>query len=661
MSEHRSYRIDVDRLRRRPVALAGLVVLATIGAAGLMVRGWRLGWPTGASAGTGRPAADGRAVVADAAGGAVGAPAAGDSAGPGAGVVTGRLIDGVTGVAVRDAGVTLLELGRRTITVPGGFFRFEGIGPGVYTLVIGPAEGYLPHSREVRVLASGAPVGLTALQPAEPPVLIVPDYGGKVAACGGTGIMFPSESLVEPMPIQLTCIERVDAFPAPPPPGRLPLAVVDAAPGDLALVHQARLTVDLPAQPRYAPGVRLDLLRLDVDRLVWTPTGVLTVDAGGRTASGAVTALGTYMAAAPPFGTFSALSSASPTIARLNTGGGPEGQPVDVFPTGTPIIYLSFDYAGMSDTRVKVRTVNRAGEVLFEHTRGYDGDGRDDLPMAARGGNWPAGTYLTTVYVGSPPSLSSLTWRVAAEPTPAPAAPTWPAAVRAADAAGDAGAYFPQGSDGSGASSPPGGGSGAAGCRPPAAWFAYYVQPGDTLLGLARGTGADAALLARANCLGDLMIRAGQVLYLPTAPRGPKPGFPNWPPVYPTYPASKPTAIPDAGNPGQPWPPAGRPTPGGAPPGGPGALPWYTPPPPFQGQPFKEPSGPEPTLAVRPDFPPSGIQSPPIDRRPPQPVQPALPPPPAPRIQAPPAPPSGNAGGDAKGPRGPEPTLAPRP
>jgi hypothetical protein len=612
---------------------------------------------------------------------------------PGPGTVIGRLIDGVTGQAVRDAGVSLLELGKRTITVPDGRFRFDGVAPGVYTLVAGPAAGYVPSSLQVRVLSNGTNTGLVALGPAEPATLIMPEYGGKVAACGTTQVLFPTATLMEATPIQLTCITRAEAFPAPAPAGRLPLAVVDLAPGELALVNPARLRVDLPAQPHYGPGVKLDLLRLDLDRLVWVPTTTLSVDAGGRTASGQISALGTYLAAAPPFGTFMAAPGDGPALTRLNTAAAPQGSPSADFPLGTAIVYLSFDYARMADTPVQIRTVSPEGEVQFEIERRYTGEGRDDIPMAAGSSAWPAGSYITTVYIGSPPDISSLDWRVAA-PTPEPATPTLPAVGPRADAGLESGAVAQA--------------VFATDCTAPGSWYAYAVQPGDTLYGLALSTGVDIATLAQANCLKSQLIRAGQTLFVPSVP-GTLPGYSTWPgtngwpaygswsptkPIYPGWPNYgsyppilppyvKPTPLPKppiATEPPPIWT-AEPPLPGGGLPGGglpENPLPWYTPPAPFPGQPFKPPLSGEPTLAPRPVYPP--IEAPQVNPSggappggwppagpPPQGRAPAAQPPvqPAP-VQRPPAEqppvnPAPPSGGSSKGPRGPEPTLAPRP
>lgn len=53
-------------------------------------------------------------------------------------------------------------------------------------------------------------------------------------------------------------------------------------------------------------------------------------------------------------------------------------------------------------------------------------------------------------------------------------------------------------------------------CVPPAGWFPYVVQPGNTLFSLARAVSSSVTTLSRANCLADAdHILAGDVLFLP--------------------------------------------------------------------------------------------------------------------------------------------------
>ena len=540
---------------------------------------------------------------------------AAERGGPGPGIVFGRLIDGQTGLPVRDGGMTLLELGRRTITLPDGQFRFDSVPPGAYTLVAGPAEGYVPASRPARVLGEGADLGFVALLPAAPPVVIEPAFGGRITACGGSQLLVPSDALVEASALQLTCIGKADGLPTSAPAGRLPLAAVDLAPGELAMVGPARLVLDLPVQPRYSAGVTLDLLRLDLDRLIWTPSGSLTVDEGGRSASGDILALGTYLAAAPPFGTFMGSPGEGPALTRINTALRPAGEPVEAFPAGSAMVFLSYDYARMQDTVVRVRTVDAAGDVLFEHESRHEGEGREDLAMLPESGAWPSGPFVSTLYVGQPAEIRSISWSVGLAPAADPAAPV-----------------VSYSSDWSTAPLPAAPALPVAGCPVPVGWYAYTVQAGDTLTGIAARTGTAARALASANCLPSERILAGQALYVPTIVWRNKPPLPAV--VKPPLPPA-PTRQAGPGAPGQ------------------ATSAWYTPAP--ESPWVKATRPPDPTLAPRPVYPtpqPAPWQAPPLEPAPaPQPSpdltirrqpEPGLPPPP-------------------KDPRPPDPTLAPRP
>jgi LysM repeat protein len=77
---------------------------------------------------------------------------------------------------------------------------------------------------------------------------------------------------------------------------------------------------------------------------------------------------------------------------------------------------------------------------------------------------------------------------------------------------------------------------GGAQCGAPAGWVIYYVQPGDTLYGIATAYGISTRQLMYANCLQSENIMVGQALYVP-----------NVPPYF--------------GNPGQPLPPMWTPAP----------------------------------------------------------------------------------------------------
>jgi LysM repeat protein len=92
----------------------------------------------------------------------------------------------------------------------------------------------------------------------------------------------------------------------------------------------------------------------------------------------------------------------------------------------------------------------------------------------------------------------------------------------------------------------------SAPCGPPAGWVIYYVQPGDTLYGIATMVGASVNQLVNANCLKSTYVYSGQRLYVP----------PYY--AYPILPIYQPTpwiTIPDLLTPEVPYLPTGIPFP----------------------------------------------------------------------------------------------------
>lgn len=544
-----------------------------------------------------------------------GGPAAADE-GPGAGIVIGRIIDRDTGLAVRDAGVTVLELGRRSISLPDGRFRFDGLQSGRYTLILGPAEAYVPRTVDLMVLPGGTDLGILGLVPSLPPVPIAAVDGGKVAGCGESLFSLEALALPEDLALSLTCLEHLEDLPAPPPAGRLPLAALHLSPESLGLILPGSLRISLPPQPRYSAGVSLDLLRLDLDRALWRPAGTLIVSADGSVAEGEVLALGDYLVAAPPFGAFGGREQTAAGLLRLSTSVSLDGSAAERVDPGAAVVYLDLSLSGLPAGTLRVRTVDAAGDLVFDAEEGHPGSGTVRVPMVHAAGAWPAGDYASTVYYGDGPQIQSLPWRVAAAQPQAPPA-AW-LGLTAAQAGGPAEALPPAPVFSGGCGSPPG-------------WWAYLVQPGDSLGALAARTGASVAALQAANCLKADTIFAGQTLFVPTIVYRQKPPvpapLPGWgsdPPVR-TAPRPLPAATDPAGR--SPWP-----------------DPAYV-------KPTRQP---DPTLAPRPTDPPMLPRSaPPLPR--PAPAIEVAPPP----AQASPAPVQG--AGSWKEPRGPEPTLAPRP
>ncbi len=93
-------------------------------------------------------------------------------------------------------------------------------------------------------------------------------------------------------------------------------------------------------------------------------------------------------------------------------------------------------------------------------------------------------------------------------------------------------------------------------CGPPAGWVIYYVQPGDTLYGIAAMFGTSANQLINANCLSSTTIYVGQRLYVPPFYVYPIQPLPLWTPTSPIC-----STIADCLTPEIPYLPTGIPFP----------------------------------------------------------------------------------------------------
>jgi LysM repeat protein len=482
---------------------------------------------------------------------------------------------------VADTVVALVEPDRRTITAPDGSFRFDGVAGGPVQVVYGPAPRHVPQSAPRRIAPDGLDLGLVALPPSAAPQLVTPEYGGVIPGCGDTRLSVTTGALAEPTELRLTCVDEPVSFPAPPPAGRLPLVVLDLAPHGLDFEAPAELEVDLPAQPRFADGVALDLMRLDLYRLSWEPAGTITVTANGALARGPVEGLGSFIVAAPPFGALPQNEAAEPQIPRYGVSNEPGGSPVTEFGPAELLIFADFEYAGMNNTPVSIRTNDDQGNVVYESSRPYSASGSDSAPMYAPNGRWPAGRYHTVIFVGEPPKAigPAVTWQVLASP---PAAPT--ARVQAFADTVPSGGIVPE----AGLDTPPGAAIAPPlqGCPLPKGWLEYYVRQGDTLSSLAVATGSEVSRLVAANCLKGPTILVGQRVFLPNNP---------FSPVKP-----KPVADPrpTVAQPGLPQPPITGPaaTPLPAKPRDP-VQPTLAPPPPEYSAPPVQPAAPPPAAA----------------------------------------------------------------
>lgn len=466
---------------------------------------------------------------------------------PGAGLMQGRLVDAVSGLPVPEADVRLQSHGRRVLSGPDGRFRFDGVEAGPVSLRILPPDDHVPRALIRQAGPAGLDIGLVALVPAESAAVVVPEYGGVAGGCGPTQLAIATDVLREPVELRVTCVPAAGPLPAAPPADRLAVSVVHLSPVALALRRPALLTVALPIEPRFRAGTQLDLLRLDFDTLRWGPAGTVEVATGGSAAQGTVDRLGTFLVAAPPFGSADITAAAGPSVGGIHATDRAGGHLVERFDPGIPLVYIAFDYRGMDNTVIRVSTTDETGAVVQVAQRPYVGDGHDDVPLA-NGGGWPEGVYLSKVRLPGQ-AEAQLEWLVESLPTL------------------------------SGTES----GATGTGCLPPAGWYPHVIRSGDTLSGLATAQGLSVGELQTANCMAGETIFAGLTLYLP-APTVRAPPV-RW---VPPRPVPGPIPIPYP----RTWPPPrARPIPAPVgPPGGSGGLPV--------------PGPGDPTLAPRPTLPP---------------------------------------------------------
>jgi len=114
-------------------------------------------------------------------------------------------------------------------------------------------------------------------------------------------------------------------------------------------------------------------------------------------------------------------STPVPSIGNVRMSDTPGGPAVINFPSRTSSVYLIFEYGQTQDTPIAVRTYDSVGNVLFEQTESYSGEGVESIGMVSRAGVFADGRYITNIYIG--PELfvaKTLMWVVGEPPTPRP-------------------------------------------------------------------------------------------------------------------------------------------------------------------------------------------------------------------------------------------------
>ncbi|HID88028.1 MAG TPA: hypothetical protein EYP55_11765 [Anaerolineae bacterium] len=98
----------------------------------------------------------------------------------------------------------------------------------------------------------------------------------------------------------------------------------------------------------------------------------------------------------------------------------PDGPPIAHFPSGTSVVYVIFEYTGAENTPIQVRVYDPRGQILFQETKNYTGEGREVVEVASKAGAYSDGAYVSQVRVGEEHYLAdSEEWFVGEVPTPA--------------------------------------------------------------------------------------------------------------------------------------------------------------------------------------------------------------------------------------------------
>jgi hypothetical protein len=191
-----------------------------------------------------------------------------------------------------------------------------------------------------------------------------------------------------------------------------------------------RKTKDEGRQNRYQ-GDSLPFVNLARRLIAGWPlaTAALAVLLLGATTWGMAASPEAQSAVAGGSATSPIINSGAAGIVNLHMSNTPSGPPVTQFPEGTTIVYVVFDYSDTANTPIRVVVYSPSGQVLFDQTQTYNGNGTASVSVP---GSFPPSPpltyYITNFYLeNNPTPVGSVQWRVAGSagtPTPTPPAGT---------------------------------------------------------------------------------------------------------------------------------------------------------------------------------------------------------------------------------------------
>jgi hypothetical protein len=108
-----------------------------------------------------------------------------------------------------------------------------------------------------------------------------------------------------------------------------------------------------------------------------------------------------------------------------------DGPAMTQFPSGTTVVYATFDWTGRETEQIKVRVYDNYGSILFEQTQEYTGTAIESVSITTSEGYFPDGRYVTNFYRdGGDKLYRTIIWNVG-EPVARPVAtPTTTASVK---------------------------------------------------------------------------------------------------------------------------------------------------------------------------------------------------------------------------------------
>lgn len=218
------------------------------------------------------------------------------------GAVSGGVFDADTGQGLDEVWVAVHGTSLGDTTDTSGLYVIHNVPLGAHDVVV-DSDDHVFNAKEVSLdMAGTRAVDDIFLTQLAPPERIDDDDGGYIVAPDGrTTVYVPPGALPRPTDISITPIRRVEDLPAPPPPGRPVLAMLDLRPDGMTFSKPVEIAFDLPPRPKYREGDELDILQFNKAALTWDypPAGIATVNPDEVTATGELSHFSIFILVGP--------------------------------------------------------------------------------------------------------------------------------------------------------------------------------------------------------------------------------------------------------------------------------------------------------------------------------------------------------------------------